>query len=134
MPLLHVRWEKTLFGMLYHTPRAAMFQAYLAKAPATHASVYGELFYARTEAELASFTYSHNPLNGLTRTHITLWSGHDEDVVYKLDGRRQLVTFEYALTHASKPCDWACIPRAVKDALREKSDDHVILAKCSPKE
>lgn len=134
MPLVHVCWEKSLFGFMYH--RAAtpsLFKTVLSQYqhPQTPL-VYGELFYAEKEEQLGSFTYNYNPLNQTVRTSIALWTGHEEHIVYRNNSKCDVVEWQYRLLNQGQPVSWACIHRSVKDALSHKTDAHIVLAKVTP--
>lgn len=133
MSLVHVCWEKTLFGLMYHRATPSLFKTALSQFNDRHDSfVYGELFFAQNEEQVGSFTYNYNPLNQLVRTHMTLWSGHEERIVYRADNKCQVVEWQYSLVHMGTPVAWPCISRRVKQALEAKTDEHIILAKVSP--
>jgi len=136
MPLVHVCWEKTLFGFMYHRAAPSLFKAALSQFRGEESPlVYGELFYAGLkEEQLGSFTYSYNPLNRAVRTHMTLWSGHEEAIVYRANAKCEVVEWRYTLVHHGHPVSWSCIHRSVKDALAAKSDDHIVLTKTSSTE
>jgi hypothetical protein len=135
MPLLHVYWEKTLFGLLYQTPKAALFQKTLREWNHVNKPlVYGELFYATTIGELGSFSYNYNPVSQVVRSHISLWTGEEEKLEYGLDVRRQLTSFHYRLHHGDRVLSWACITSHTKQHLAAKCDDHILVANVSATE
>jgi len=121
---------------MYHRAAPSLFKAALSQFRGEESPlVYGELFYAGLkEEQLGSFTYSYNPLNRAVRTHMTLWSGHEEAIVYRANAKCEVVEWRYTLVHHGHPVSWSCIHRSVKDALAAKSDDHIVLTKTSSTE
>jgi hypothetical protein len=119
--VLHVCWEKTLFGLLYQGPKHNLFKKTLAKLPG-HARVsYGELFYIYTPGNLGSFNYVHCPVTQTTRTHIGLWTGHTEQMVFTVKGG-SVVDF-------SRKFEGTPLSMPLRELLAQKSDDEILIGK-----
>lgn len=117
--VLHVCWEKTLFGMLYQKPVSSLFKTTLGKMAAGSAVHYGEFFYIHEPGNIGSFTYQHCPQSKLTRTHIALWTGHSELLQFRVHGAR-LTSF----THDS---EGAPLSLLLRELLQLKRDDGILL-------
>lgn len=117
--VLHVCWEKTLFGMLYQKPARNLFKTTLANMVPAVPIYYSELFYISSPGNLGSFTYQHCPYSRLTRTHIALWTGHTEQLQFRVHGAQ--------LTSFTLDSEGAPLSVPVRELLQLKHDNCILL-------
>lgn len=124
MGLLHVCWEKTLFGKLYMLPANTLFKRTLDGLRVTPPKLvtYRELFVVNSQ-NVATFQYAYDPTSRFVTTHMELWTGHLERLHYRCD-KGGLVSFSW---HQ----EGLPVSPAIAHALELKTDEDILLVSVS---